>query len=107
MAKKYSEDTGSAEQGGDLKFLPKDDFVNLFGEAVFNMKLGEVSDVIKTEFGYHLVKIEEKKAATTLTYDKISKDLAGILYKEKAEKKYAEWLKKLRSEATIKTNPIE
>jgi peptidyl-prolyl cis-trans isomerase SurA len=60
LAKRYSDDP-SAEQGGDLGFFGKGDMIAKFEEAAFSLQPGEVSDVLQTEFGYHVIKLEDKK----------------------------------------------
>ena len=61
LAKKYSEDPGSAELGGDLGFFSPGTMLPEFEKAAFSLKLGEVSDVVRTSAGYHIIKLEEKK----------------------------------------------
>ena len=57
MAKKYSDDKGSGQNGGDLGFFERRSMVKEFDEAVFNMNMGEISDIIKTQYGYHIIKL--------------------------------------------------
>ena len=61
LAKEYSEDPGSGAQGGDLGFMSRGDFVREFEEAVFNLEAGEVSDIVLTEYGYHVIRLEERR----------------------------------------------
>ena len=61
LARKYSGDSMSAIQGGDLGYAKKGTFVKEFEEAVYSLKPGEVSDIVETEFGYHIIKLNEKQ----------------------------------------------
>jgi len=61
LAKEFSEDEGTKNQGGDLGFFSRRMMVQPFDEAAFNLEVGQVSDVVKTQFGYHLIKVTDKK----------------------------------------------
>jgi peptidyl-prolyl cis-trans isomerase SurA len=60
MAEKYSDDTGTKDKGGDLGYFERRMMVKEFDEAAFNMDVGEISDVIQTNFGYHIIKLTDK-----------------------------------------------
>jgi len=74
LAKKNSDDLGSGSRGGDLGTFAKGQMVPEFEKAAFETPVGKVSDVIRTEFGYHIIKVEEHK---TLAIDDIRKEAAG------------------------------
>jgi parvulin-like peptidyl-prolyl isomerase len=65
LAKKYSDDPGSKNKGGDLGFFTKGRMVPEFESAAFSLKPGELSDPVKTDFGYHLIEVQEKKAGSS------------------------------------------
>jgi peptidyl-prolyl cis-trans isomerase D len=93
LAKKYSQDPGSAIKGGDLDYFARGQMVPEFESAAFSLKKGEVSDIVKTQFGYHIIKVTAKEAGFDPTFDKVrSKVLAEMqkdegvkLMKEKAQ----------------------
>lgn len=66
LAKENSTDTGSAQNGGDLGLFGKGDMVTEFEEAAYKLKVGEISDVVETQFGYHIIQLTEKPEKDTL-----------------------------------------
>ena len=78
LAKENSED-GSAANGGDLGYFKKGDMVKPFEDSAFGMDKDQMSPVIETQFGYHIIKVTDKKAAHTLTYEEVSKDIEKFL----------------------------
>jgi peptidyl-prolyl cis-trans isomerase D len=87
LAKKYSKDEGSAKQGGDLGFFSEKDMVPQFAKAAFALKIGEISQPVQTDFGFHIIKLEEKKKGFTPTFEnsqnKAKKELLLELAREK------------------------
>lgn len=76
LAHKYSDDPGSAAKGGDLGWLPKGKTVKEFEEALFALKKpGDVSGIISTQFGYHIIRLEEAKPVVTLPYEEVKAQL--------------------------------
>ena len=67
LAKKNSEDDASAKNGGDLDYFPKGRMVPEFDQAAFSMQVGQISDLVKTQYGYHIIKLVDKKPAITRT----------------------------------------
>lgn len=86
LAKEYSNDPGSAQNGGSLGYFPRGVMVSEFEEAAFALKVGEVSNIIETVFGYHIIKVEDKKSSTTSFEDakeSIISELEHAKYSEK------------------------
>ncbi len=82
-AKKYSDDPGSAEKGGDLGFFPKDAMVPEFSKVAFESKPDTVSDVVKTQFGYHIIYVQDRRAAGVTPFEKAKSGIKDYLKMEK------------------------
>jgi len=89
LAKKDSQDPGSAEKGGDLGWFARGAMVKPFEDAVFSMKQGETG-VAQSEFGFHVLKVTGIQPGKTRPLDDVRKELAAGITKQKAAKKYAE-----------------
>ncbi|MEK7358218.1 MAG: peptidylprolyl isomerase, partial [Bdellovibrionota bacterium] len=77
LASQFSDDPGSKAKGGDLGFFPKGKMVEEFDDAAFTQALGEVGDPVKSQFGYHIIKVEDKKPASSRSYEEARDDLAS------------------------------
>ncbi len=83
LAEEKSKDTGSAKQGGDLGYFVHDAMVKAFADAAFGMKAGEVSDKpVKTEFGYHIIKVEDKRKSSAPPIAEVREQIASRLGQE-------------------------
>lgn len=90
LAKEHSQDPGSAERGGDLDFFGKGMMVKPFEEAVYKLKQGEISDIVQSEFGYHIIQLTDIKPASVKSFDQAKGEIATEIKKQMAAKKYAE-----------------
>ena len=90
LAKQYSQDPGSAKSGGDLGYFGRGMMVKAFEEAVFKQKEGEMSDVLESEFGYHIIKLTGIKTAKVKSLDEVRADIVSELKREAATRKFAE-----------------
>ena len=90
LAKKHSQDTGSAVKGGDLDFFGRGAMVKPFEEAVFAMKKGDISEVVESEFGYHIIKLTEVKTPTQRPFDELRAGIESDLKTQQAQRKFAE-----------------
>ncbi|MYM22299.1 peptidylprolyl isomerase [Duganella sp. FT135W] len=90
IAKAKSEDTGSAEQGGDLGVVEKGLFVAPVESAIGKLKQGEISDLVQSKFGFHIITVTELKPAVAKPFDTVKGEVADLLKKQKATKKYSE-----------------
>lgn len=75
LAKEYSDDKASAANGGDLGFFAKKDMVPEFSKVAFALKPGEISGLVKTNFGYHIIKVTDFKKATVVPFEKAKEDI--------------------------------
>jgi peptidyl-prolyl cis-trans isomerase D len=98
LAKKYSDDPGSKEKGGDLGFFGRGSMVEAFDAAAFNAKVGTISEPVKTQFGYHIIQVEQKKPATIQTYEEVKSDIAQtIIARDDSHNQVANLEKALKS----------
>src|SRR5262245_13673699 len=86
LAKKVSEDTGSAVKGGDLGLFPRDKMVKEFSDAAFALKPGEVSGLVRSQFGYHIIKAGEIRPADTNSLESVRPQIVDTLKRERAAK---------------------
>jgi peptidyl-prolyl cis-trans isomerase D len=91
VAKKNSQDEGSAAQGGDLDFFTRGAMTKPFEDAVFALKnKGDISGLVETEFGYHIIKLTDIKAPKQRSFEEVKPELEAEVRKQQAQKKYAE-----------------
>ena len=90
VALKNSQDPGSAAAGGDLDFFARDAMVKPFSDAAFAMKKGDVSDVVESEFGYHVIKLTDIKTPKQRTFEEMKPELELDIKKQQAQKKFNE-----------------
>ncbi|NLI75247.1 MAG: hypothetical protein GX442_02245 [Candidatus Riflebacteria bacterium] len=84
LAKEYSDDTASAREGGNLGFFARGQMVKPFEEAAFGAAIGEIKGPVKSNFGYHLIKVEARKAERLVTLEEARKKLEDGIRKEQA-----------------------
>ena len=90
LAKEHSQDPGSAAKGGDLGFFPRGAMVKPFEEAVFSLKEGQTSDVVRSEFGFHLIRVTGIKAEKVRSFEESRDAIATELKQQAAGRKFAE-----------------
>jgi len=91
----------SSAKGGDLNYFKKGQMVKPFEKAAFALKLGEVSDIVETKFGYHLIKVTDKKAETTINYEEVKDKIGNFLKQSKLRKETKNYLSKLKEKVKI------
>jgi len=90
VAKKNSQDAGSAPNGGDLDFFGRGAMVKPFEEAAFALKKGEISDLVQSDFGFHIIKMVDIKAPKQKSYEELKPTIEADLRNQQAQRKFAE-----------------
>jgi len=90
VAKKQSQDPGSAPNGGDLDFFSRGAMTKPFEDAAFALKKDEISPLVETEFGYHIIKLTDVKAPKQRSFEEMRPELEAELKKQQAQRKFAE-----------------
>ena len=100
VAEEYSL-SPDAEQGGDLGFFARGEMPPEFDEVVFDLPVKRLSDLVKSEYGYHIFLVEEKRKATRLKKKDVAEEIRAILESQKKEVVYLDWLQEMRARAVI------
>ncbi len=90
VAKKNSQDTGSAANGGDLDFFARGAMVKSFEDAAFTMKKGDISEVVESDFGYHIIKLTDIKKPVQRSFEELRAGIEADLKTQQAQTKFAE-----------------
>ena len=90
LAKKNSQDPGSAANGGDLDFFTRGAMTKAFEDAAFALKKGDISPVVETEFGYHIIKVTDVKTPKQRSFEEMKPELEAEVKKQQAQRKFAE-----------------
>ncbi|WP_019241565.1 MULTISPECIES: peptidylprolyl isomerase [Bacillus] len=104
LAKTYSKDTSNAENGGQLGYFGAGEMLEPFEKAAFAMKVGEISKPVKTDYGYHIIKVTGKKEAKTAVYEDHKDEIKKALFDEKVNSEYPTWLAEKKEKYKIKNN---
>lgn len=111
-AREFSDDKASAEKGGDIGFFSKNDMVKEFSDAAFKLRPNTISEVIQTPYGFHIIKVTDRKAAGQQPYEKIKSQLIQYLTAQAQVKALEQFLTMLKSQAVIEYvddsyNPVQ
>ena len=101
LAKKYSRDSATAPKGGDLGYLSREQMLPDFARVAFGLKPGEVGGPVKTPFGFHLIKMVERKKGQALAFDQVKGQLQRRLLDERQSQRFQAWLKDLEGGAKV------
>ncbi len=106
VAKDASEDENTKNDGGDLGYLTKGQVTKSFEDAAFALKKDQISDIVETGAGYHIIKLTDKKDAKTISFDEAKNDIVSSLKTNKVNNSVASYIKVLKTEYTIVTYPL-
>lgn len=98
LAKKHSQDPGSAANGGDLDFFARGAMTPPFENAVFSMQKGQISDLVESDFGYHIIRLTDIKSPPVPSFAQMRPEIEVELKKQMAQRKFAEWAEKFSNE---------
>ncbi len=101
LAKANSADPGSAAQGGDLGFFPRGQMVPEFDQVAFTLKPGDISNLVETQFGYHIIKVTEKKDPRVVPLDEVKPQLEQFLQARQREEKTAAFIESLKTKNRV------
>jgi peptidyl-prolyl cis-trans isomerase SurA len=101
LAIKYSDDAGAAKDGGDLGAFKKGDMLPEIESAVITMMPGEISELVTTPAGFHIIKLEEKSAGKLKPFETVKAAINDTLYRKKSEERFKQWAEELRKGAAI------
>jgi peptidyl-prolyl cis-trans isomerase D len=101
LAKKFSQDDSNKDKGGDLDYFGRGIMAKEFEDAAFSLKPGEVSDLVKTVFGFHVIKVVDKKAATTRPLDEVRAQLTQQVKQEKAQQEASKTAESIAKEIKV------
>ena len=106
LAQKFS-DCPSKAKGGDLGYFARGQMVKPFEDAAFGLDVGKLSEVVETEYGYHLIKVIDKKAERKMGFKEVEKDIEQYLIAQKVNKEKNTFINKLKQKAKVETFLIE
>ncbi|PLS02786.1 peptidylprolyl isomerase [Neobacillus cucumis] len=104
LAKKYSSDEGTKDNGGELGYFSKGTMVTEFEDVAFSLPVNKISDPVKTDYGYHIIKVESKKAAKEANYEDSKAQIKETLFDQKVDSEYETWLDKKKKSYDIENS---
>jgi len=104
LAREYSQDPGSAQRGGDLGYFEKGRMVAPFDKAAFSMKVGAISDIVETDFGYHIIKVTDHRPEGVTPIDDVRQKIHEFLASQKVQGEVQKLTASLRKQAKVEVN---
>ena len=107
LARKFSEDPAARKDGGDLGSFKKGDMQPDLEKAILSLKPGEVSDLVSTPIGFHIIKLESRSSGTVKSFESVKGEIEEIIYRKKSEERFSQWAKELRGKATVEIKSLD
>ena len=101
LAKHYSQDPGSAANGGDLGYFTQGQMVGPFEQAAFGLKPGTVSDIVETPFGFHIIKVADKQASRTIPLEEVKPQIEQFLQNQQRQQKTEAFINSLKAKGKV------
>lgn len=106
LAKNYSEDPAAKKDGGDLGTFKKADMQAELGNALTSMKAGDISELVYTPAGFHIIKLEERISGKAKPFEGQKNEIEEALYRKKSEERFSQWAKELRDKASVEIKEL-
>lgn len=104
LAEELSEDEGTRSRGGELPPFPRGDMVPEFEKAAFSQEVGKIGEPVRTQYGIHVIKVEDKEGPKDLSFDEVKSQLTAFLQSQKRQQAVFELVQGLRDKADVKIN---
>ena len=101
LARAESQDTGSAQNGGDLGFFPKGQMTPAFEEAAFKLKAGGMSPIVETPFGFHIIKVLERRGPRTTPLAEVGGQIKDFLEQGQRESKLEQFVAQMKAKSKV------
>lgn len=107
LAKKFSEDPAARKDGGDLGSFKKGDMQPELEKAILSLKEGEISELVTTPIGFHIIKLEARTPGTTKPFESVKAEIEETIYRKKSEERFSQWAKELRAKASVEIRTLD